>query len=178
MKFNLFKIISLTLMITVGSFAANNENTIPFDLKTHDGKAIDLRIANTKWNFKGYENKVILMNFFGTWCPPCKREIPHLNHIKDKFKDKFEIIALDIGNRDGSINSKEKLDDFIMQYNIKYPITRGSVNNEVFMGLSSLNPMGSIPFMVLFDSKGQFITEYVGMVSEERLIADISKAIK
>ncbi|MBL6970155.1 MAG: hypothetical protein ISR68_02020, partial [Campylobacterales bacterium] len=102
----------------------------------------------------------------------------HLNTIREEFKNKFEILALDIGNRDGSKNSSEKLSAFIKEYDIKYPVTSGQANNDIFMGLSSLNPMGSIPFMILFDSNGLFVKEYVGMVSQKQLHDDISKLIK
>ncbi len=177
MKTLFLKIITISLL-TITAFASEKSNDIIFNLKTHDNKTIELKITNQKWNFQGYKNKVILLDFFGTWCPPCKREIPHLNTIREEFKNKFEILALDIGNRDGSKNSSEKLSKFIKEYDIKYLVTSGQANNDIFMGLSSLNPMGSIPFMILFDSNGLFVKEYVGMVSEKQLRDDISKLIK
>jgi thiol-disulfide isomerase/thioredoxin len=146
---------------------------IIFNLKTHDDKNIKISINNQEWSFKGYENKLIFLDFFGTWCPPCKKSIPHLNSLREKFKNNIEIIGLDIGNRDGTINSSEKLANFIKKYDIKYPVTRGEPNNQIFGGLSSLNPSGSIPFMVLFNEKGQFVKPYIGMVSEEEFEHDI-----
>ncbi|MBT3280017.1 MAG: TlpA family protein disulfide reductase [Campylobacteraceae bacterium] len=156
----------------------DDADKIVFNLKTYDDKKFNITINNQKWNFEGYENKVILLDFFATWCPPCKRSIPHLNTIRTQFKDKVEILGLDIGNRDGTINSKEKLAKFIKDYNIKYPVTRGNVNNQIFSGLSSLNPMGSIPFMILFNQDGQFVKPYVGMVPEQQLHNDISSLLK
>ncbi len=150
-----------------------------FNLKTSTGKIIEVT-ADVKngWKFKGYENKVILLDFFATWCPPCKAEIPHLSSIRSKLKKDFEIIGLDIGQRDGSITSDAKLKQFIEDFKIKYPVTSGVANSSLFRAVSSLNPGGSIPFMILFNKKGEFIQYYIGMKPEEMLQQDINTAIK
>ena len=90
----------------------------------------------------------------------------------------MEIIGLDIGSRDGSMNSKSKLDEFIRRYNIIYPITKGDATNQIFTGLQNLNPTGSIPFMVLFNANGQYIRHYVGMIPADQLHNDIANLIK
>jgi thiol-disulfide isomerase/thioredoxin len=156
------------------------ESTTPvFNLKTHDGKDIQITAdAKKGWKFKGYENKVILLDFFGTWCPPCKAEIPHLNNVRNKLKENFEIIGIDIGNRDGSFNTKDAIDEFKMQFDIKYPVTITPENINLFRAVSQLNPSGSIPFMILFNKKGEFVQYYVGMKPEEMLQSDIEAAIK
>ena len=87
-----------------------------FNLKTTTGKVITISANKEGWKFKGLENKVILLNFFGTWCPPCKAEIPHLNNIKSKLKKDFEILAVDLGPRSGGLNSPEHLADFIDEF--------------------------------------------------------------
>ncbi len=149
-----------------------------FALKTHDSKEIFFTPNDKGWIFEQYKGKAILLDFFGTWCPPCKKEIPHLNNLRKHFDGKFEIIALDIGNRDGSMNTPEQLADFIKQYDIKYPITFGKINNEIFASFRATNPNGSIPFMVLLTPNGDFAQPYVGMVSEKVLKADIQKVLE
>jgi len=148
-----------------------------FNLKTPDGKNIDIVVKKDGWQFKGYEGKVVLLSFFGTWCPPCKAEIPHLLNIKDKLKDKLQIIAVDVGKRDGGYNTKEELEEFIKRFNITYPIVTGPENRKLFSTVMELNPGGSIPFMILFNRKGQYVQYYIGMKPEEMLFSDISQAI-
>ena len=150
-----------------------------FNLKTSTGKLIEVT-ADVKngWKFKGYENKVILLDFFATWCPPCKAEIPHLNTIRKDLKKDLEIIGIDIGQRDGSITDNLELAQFIEDFKIKYPVTSGVANSSLFRAVSSLNPGGSIPFMILFNKKGEFIQYYIGMKPEEMLRQDINTAIK
>ncbi|MBD3841304.1 MAG: TlpA family protein disulfide reductase [Campylobacterales bacterium] len=149
-----------------------------FNLQTHDGKSINITAdAKNGWKFSGLENKVVLVDFFGTWCPPCKAEIPHLNNIRVELQKDFEIIGIDIGNRDGSLNTQQSMQNFIDEYDIQYPITITDQNIELFRAVQELNPSGSIPFMILFNKKGEFIQYYVGMKPEEMLKADIQATI-
>jgi len=154
------------------------EITPKFNLTTTTGKAITITANKEGWKFEGLENKVILLNFFGTWCPPCIAEIPHLNNIRTKLEKDFEILAVDIGPRGGGFNSKEHLEEFIAQYNVSYPIVSGEVAKQLFGVVNELNPSGSIPFMVLFNKKGQYVKYYIGMKPEEMLFNDISATIK
>ena len=154
------------------------EITPKFNLTTTTGKAITITANKEGWKFEGLENKVILLNFFGTWCPPCIAEIPHLNNIRTKLEKDFEILAVDIGPRGGGFNSKEHLEEFIAQYNVAYPIVSGEVAKQLFGVVNELNPSGSIPFMVLFNKKGQYVKYYIGMKPEEMLFNDISATIK
>ncbi len=149
-----------------------------FNLTTSNGKPMQIIAKKEGWEFTGLKNKAVLVDFFGTWCPPCKAEIPHLNNIREKTKNEFEIIGIDIGKRgSGEANSIEHLEEFIMQYEIKYPITTAGDNNQLFGAVSNLNTQGSIPFMILFDKNGKYFTHYIGMVPEEMLQNDIDKVL-
>lgn len=155
------------------------EQKLPvFNLKTTDGKDIIVEVTKEGWQFKGFENKVVLLNFFGTWCPPCKAEIPHLLNIRGKLEKDFEILAIDIGKRGGGWNTPEELATFIKEFGVTYPIVTQADNLKLFGAVSELNPGGSIPFMILFNKKGQYVQYYVGMKPEEMLFNDISKAIE
>jgi len=157
---------------------SKKEITPTFNLKTTTGKEISITANKEGWKFKGLEDKVLLLNFFGTWCPPCKAEIPHLNNIKSKLEKDFEILAVDIGPRGGGLNTKEHLLDFKDEFSVNYPIVSGEIAKQLFAVVSELNPSGSIPFMVLFNKKGQYVKYYIGMKPEEMLFNDISATIK
>ena len=152
--------------------------TQTFNLKTTTGKDITINVKKEGWEFKGLENKVILLNFFGTWCPPCRMDIPHLNSIRSKLKKDFEILGIDLGPRGGGFNSEKHVKDFIQEFNVTYPIISGENTKELLATLSELNPSASIPFMVLFNKKGQKVQYYIGMQPEEMLFHDISATIK
>ena len=179
--------VSLLLISGCGDKENTEENNISnskksmseiFNVKTTTGKDITIIIKKEAWEFKGLEDKVILLNFFGTWCVPCKAEIPHLNIIKSKLKKDFEILAVDLGVRGGGLNSQEHLNNFIQEFNITYPIITGEFAGEIFATVSEFNPSGLIPFMVLFNKKGQAVEYYLGMTPEEMLFHDITSTIK
>lgn len=157
---------------------SKKEITPEFNFKTTTGKDISIIVKKEGWEFKGLEDKVILLNFFGTWCPPCKAEIPHLNTIRSKLKKDFEILAVDVGPRGGGYNSAEHLDAFKKEFNVTYPIVSGEVAKQLFGAVGELNPSGSIPFMVLFNKQGQYVQYYIGMKPEEMLFHDITATIK
>jgi thiol-disulfide isomerase/thioredoxin len=149
-----------------------------FDLAVVNGKPIKVIADFEKgWRFDGIKNKIVLLDFFGTWCPPCKAEIPHLNNIRSKIEKDFEIIGIDIGPRGGGITTKEVIDEFVKQFDIKYPVSIGGDNIKLYSALRELNTKGSIPFMVLLNKKGEYVTHYVGMVPEEMIQGDIDKLL-
>jgi thiol-disulfide isomerase/thioredoxin len=154
------------------------EITSKFNLTTTEGKVITITANKEGWKFTGLEDKVVLLNFFGTWCPPCIAEVPHLNNIRSKLKKDFEILAVDIGPRSGGINPKEEVEGFIFEHKVTYPIVSGELARDLFAVVSDLNPSGSIPFMVLFNKQGQYVKYYIGMKPEEMLFNDISATIK
>lgn len=75
-------------------------------LPDSDGKIVDIAT---------YSGKVVLLNFWATWCPPCRQELPSLSRLKKQFgKDAFEILAVNVGE------DPESVFDFIG--NPDYPV--------------------------------------------------------
>ena len=186
-KITILSFLALLLITGCGEKEQIDENVVvkskkeiapEFNLKTTAGKEISIIVKKEGWEFKGLEDKVILLNFFATWCPPCKAEIPHLNSIRSKLKKDLEILAIDVGPRGGGLNSSEHLDEFIKEYNVTFPIISGDIAKKLFGAVAELNPSGSIQFMVLFNKKGQYVQYYIGMKPEEMLFHDISETIK
>ncbi len=152
-----------------------------FNFKTTNGKDIKIAISDDGWKFQshGYENKIVLLDFFATWCPPCKRGIPHLNNIIEKYKEDVVVLSLEIGKRGtGEVETVEHLQSFIKQYEMKYDVVNGEKTNEMMYGLKSLNENGSIPFIVMFDKHGHYSESFVGMATQEILEKQIQEIMK
>lgn len=145
-----------------------------FNLTTVDLQTISLEKTENGIKFNNFENKVILLNFWATWCPPCRAEIPHLNNLKEKYKDSFEVIAVALGGKDGNLTPQDELNAFIKEYKINYIVTNSEENYKV---ADLLGGVRTIPTMFLFDPSGKTVQKYVGVVPEEMMESDIKKAL-
>lgn len=141
----------------------------PLRLQTLDGQSIEVTQTNKGLQLEGHENKVILLNFFATWCPPCKAEIPHLNSLQATHGENLAIISLALEEK-----SVDELKAFKEYYTINYTITHGEPN---YLLAEILGGVQTIPYMVLYDKNGNFATHYKGAVPEEMIDADIKKAL-
>ncbi len=96
------------------------QKPFPFDFSVDDLDGKPLRLADLK-------GKVVLVDIWGTWCPPCRAEIPHLIALYEKYRDKgFVVVGLAY---EGDELSKEeataKVKDFVKQNAITYPVAIG-----------------------------------------------------
>ena len=105
---------------------------------------------------ESYKGKVVLVNFFGTWCPPCKAETPDFVEIYEQFKDKnFVIIGLAV-DRDKADAVK-----FVNDYKITYPVYQASEE------LSRYFNVGPRPTSFLLDKEGNIRGSYIGQMSRD-----------
>lgn len=139
-------------------------------LQDVSGKEIVVTPLEKGFNFAGYENKIVLVNFFTTWCPPCKAEIPHLVNLQEKYKENFVIISVLLEEN----KSNEEINSFVKYNNINYVITNSLEN---FKFAQSAGGVKNIPLMFLYDKNGKYSTHYVGAIPEEMIDADIKKVL-
>lgn len=99
--------------------------------------------------------KVVLVNFWATWCPPCRAEIPDLIKLQDKYRD--HLLVLGISQDEGPI---EDVHRFAAEHNINYPIAMTTPELEkVFRGVSAL------PTTFVIDREGKIMQRHVGMLN-------------
>lgn len=175
-----FFIISVLLVVT-GCDSKKEENEIKiekketkFTISSQITPSITLEKTDNGIDFKEFKGKVVLLNFFATWCPPCKAEIPHLNNLKEKYKDSFEIVALNMGEKNAVQSPNEKIAEFIKEYNINYNVSNSEKNFKISEMMGNIQV---IPTMFLFDTEGKILQKYVGIVPEEMIETDIKKAL-
>jgi len=129
--------------------------------------------SNDILELSSLKGKVVLVDFWATWCPPCRRSIPDLVMLKNEFKDKdFEIvgISLDAITRGGATASD--VVPFMNAYKINYPIVQGDESV-----VNSFGGLHSIPTMFLVDKDGTAVVKYEGIASKEDLKKNIEKIL-
>ena len=129
-----------------------------FTLKNIDGQNASLS------DFKG---KAIILNFFASWCPPCRGEIPDFIELQKAYGDKgFTFIGVSLVGADES-------KDFVAKMRINYPVLVDDGKVSVLYG-----PVRSIPTTFMIGKDMKIVKMYVGSRSKEAFEGDIKELLK
>ncbi|MBT3501167.1 MAG: TlpA family protein disulfide reductase [Candidatus Marinimicrobia bacterium] len=151
--------------------------------KSNEGKkqgginAPDFTLADLNGNWvslSDLKGKVVLLNFWGTWCGPCRREIPDFVNLSKKYKkDGLEIVGITLTS-----GSAEKIQEFSDKWNINYTLLTDIEGNETQVvtwnyGKATGQPINGIPTTFIIDRDGVIRERYVGPRSEEIFYKDL-----
>jgi thiol-disulfide isomerase/thioredoxin len=142
------KIINLVLLNLV--FIPAIAFSLTWDLEQFDG---------TKKSIEDYKGQWVIVNFWATWCPPCREEIPELISFHDNNKGKAVVLGVNQENL-----SVDDLNKFVEEYFIEYPQFKVSPNEKL--------PVGSIsglPTTFVISPKGDVVAKQVGQIDEAML---------
>ena len=116
-----------------------------FTFKDLDGKNVAL---------SSYKGKVVLLNFWATWCGPCKAEIPGFVELQDKYKDDLAIIGFSVDD------TADKARAFATQYKINYPILLGEGREDL---QEAYGPIWGIPASFIISKEGMICRKHLGI---------------
>ena len=140
-------------------------------------KAPDFNLADLDGNvinFSAYEGQVIMLTFWGTWCGPCRQEIPDFIQLYDQYNDKgLEIVGIAIQS-----GSAENIKRFSEYYKINYPILTDINGNESYKAFSDyglISGVGTraVPTTFLIDRDGNIVKTYRGARPGHVFLKDI-----
>jgi len=116
-----------------------------FVLKDLDGK--DVKIS-------AHKGKVILLNFWATWCGPCKAEIPGFVELQDKYKKDLVVVGFSVDD------TADKARAFATEYKINYPIMLGLGREDI---QDAYGPIWGIPASFLISKDGKVCKKHMGI---------------
>lgn len=117
----------------------------------------------------GYQGKAMLINFFATWCPPCRKEIPSLIQLQKDFAPKG-FTVLGVSTDQGAASMVEK---FAQKMEINYPVVLSdSQTPRAFGGILG------IPTSFLVNKEGNVVKRYDGYVDHQTLVNDLNAILK
>ncbi len=122
-------------------------------------------LEGKSWKLKDLQGKVVLVNFWATWCPPCRKEMPDLESLYEQFKGQgFVVLAI-------SDEEAAKVSPFITERKITYPILLDpgrKVNSEF--------EMSGIPKSFVYDRSGKLVAQSIDMRTKKQFLEMLAQA--
>ena len=145
-------------------------------LKSIKNKTYSIVVDKNRFIIKKAKQPIVLINFFSTWCPPCRRQLPYFEDLQKKYKKKLFIAGI-LVNDDANTTT---LETFYAKYPMNYFVSDGTGNETVTLkvleGLK-LDTNMTLPLTVLYKN-GNYYTHYEGPVPVEMIDHDIKSALE
>jgi thiol-disulfide isomerase/thioredoxin len=125
-------------------FVRNPDPAPEFQLTSLDGKPVTLASSH---------GKVILLNFWATWCGPCRAEIPDLVALQNKYKDRLQILGLVVDDDD-----QDAIKSFVADFGINYPVALASDDIRIRYG-----GVAALPTSFVLDAEGRVVQKHEGL---------------
>jgi peroxiredoxin len=122
-------------------------------------------LAGKKWSMSELRGKVVLVNFWATWCPPCRKEIPDMEALYDKFKNQG-LVVLGISDDD-----EAKIREYAAAQKINYPLLLdpGRKVTELFR-------VEGIPKSFVYDRSGKLVSQAIDMRTRQQFLQMLAEA--
>lgn len=125
-------------------------------------------LDNKLFKLTDYKGKIVILNFWATWCPPCKAEMPDMQTFYDKHKDEgVEVIAVNLTSAE---KSKEDVQKFIDEYKIEFTIPLDQTG-----AIGQQYEAYSIPSSFIIDRTGTIRQRVIGPMSYDWMASEVKK---
>lgn len=154
-------IVALGVFVNLSMKQSRDEFSPDFSLPDQNRQQISLTQLN---------GKVVLINFWATWCTPCREELPHFERLYQQYQSEdFEILAINVGD------DKNKIDAFLSNIDISFPVLLDSDAQ-----VSRLYEVNAMPTTIIIDKLGRQRMLHLGYRSgdEEKYYALITTLLK
>ena len=132
------------------------EKAPDFSLLTLNGEEVKLT---------DYEDKIVILDFWATWCGPCRRGIPDLVSIQKEYKDDVVVIGISLDQP----STQPYIKSFIDHFGINYPIVLGTIDVVIAYG-----NIQAIPTSFIIDRERNIVKKHVGLVPKATIVKEIN----
>ena len=114
-------------------------------------------------NINEWHGRIVFLNFWATWCPPCKEEIPHFIELQQEYGDQgLQFIGV-------AIDEHDAVTEFVEAIGMNYP-TMIVQQDGIELARRYGNDIGALPYTVIIDRDGQISNTFKGLLSKDRAI--------
>ena len=177
MKYNKL-ILTFWLLALFGLSLYAKENLTSLEhttIKTIDGEVIDVSRTKKGLVFKGYEDKIILLEMFGYGCPPCKAAIPAYKRLQEKYKKDIVVIAIEVWGSDDA-----KLKKYAKSYGLDYKAISKVNSGKMVSFVSKLTGWGigtGVPYLMLLSRGGDIAKDVPPQIFPEAYVDGLIKEL-
>ena len=153
---------------------ADDAHAVSADACPADAKPANLNFTlkdmnNREVSLTEYKGKVVLLDFWATWCGPCKVEIPWFVEYQDRYgKDGLQVVGVSVDD------TLDLLTPFVGEMKMNYPVLQGLGNDQI---LEAYGPVVGLPTTVLISREGKVCATHAGLISKETFEAQIKKLL-
>jgi len=163
---SLFTVLVLVFLAGCGDRQPGNAQAKEAQAANIGEKAPDLEMVDLNgrpFRLTDHSGNVIILNFFATWCPPCRAEMPDFNRLAEEYPDSVTIIAISAGRE-----SPESVKNFVATNNLKFIVAMDNGTASALYG-----PIRAIPVSIIIGRDFKVARRYVGQRSKEVFARDI-----
>jgi thiol-disulfide isomerase/thioredoxin len=115
-----------------------------------------------------FKGKVVVVNFWATWCGPCKAEIPDLVALQEQYKNDLVVLGISVDDK------AEDMKPYAAEYKINYPLLVGNGRQDV---QDAFGPLYGVPVSVIVDREGKIAKKHSGIASREQFESEIKQLL-
>ena len=121
-------------------------------------------------SFAQWRGKVLIVNFWATWCPPCRVEIPQFIKVQEKYRSRGLVFV------GVAVDKKDAVRAYADEIGINYPVLLGDLE-AIELSRKAGNRFGALPFTLILDRSGKIIATELGGLTQARLEAIIGSLL-
>ncbi len=128
-----------------------------------DAVALDGR----RWTLADADGRLVWVNFWATWCPPCRTEMPAMERIAERHRDRLLVVGVDFGEEQSAV------EDFVARYGITYPILLDPRLENFYRW----SPQFGLPRHYFVDDDGTVVAEFPGELPPEEMADTVEELL-
>jgi thiol-disulfide isomerase/thioredoxin len=134
----------------------------------HTAPALDaVDLDGRRWTLADADGRLVWINFWATWCPPCRTEMPMMQRLHERYGNEVLIVGVDFGEERGAV------EDFVARYGITYPILLDPALDNFYRW----NPTFGLPKHYFVDADGIVVREIPGELPPEAMVAVLDELL-